>query len=93
MRLLPLRIKSARQGKRKRDRWGICKGCGYPAGVRCRKCKGWCCKECLTLRAAPGQVGVYYATCSPRCRKRLSRGARINFARLTSAPRLDDFQA
>jgi hypothetical protein len=71
MSLLPKTL-HARQGKRKRDRWGVCRSCGFPTAVRCYRCHSWRCRECIALRKAPGRIGVYLAVCSPRCLKRMA---------------------
>lgn len=59
-----------RQGLRASDRFGPCKECGYPGAFRCFRCRNWRCRDCIKLRRGD-RVGVYLATCFPRCRLRM----------------------
>lgn len=70
MTLLP-KTYGKRQGRRKRDRWGPCKECGVPTGLRCSRCKSWRCITCVRFRKVPNRVGVYALVCLPRCRARM----------------------
>jgi hypothetical protein len=62
-----------RQGKRKADRWGPCRECGYPGALKCFRCGAWRCRDCSRLRKAPrAPEGTYHVTCWPRCRARMN---------------------
>jgi hypothetical protein len=76
-----------RQGQRKRDRWGPCKACGYPAGYVCAKCSSWRCASCVRFRAAPGRSGLYFAHCLPRCQARMNPDVAERVRALTRARR------
>lgn len=67
-RYLPLKAKSPRQGKRKKDRWAPCRHCGTPGVLRCFRCKHWLCRDCVRMRKAPrAPLGTYHAVCYPKC--------------------------
>lgn len=66
----PLSSVNPRQGKRKKDRWGLCMECGHPTAIRAACCKHWRCQDHLTLRRVPGQIGIYRVRCLPKCRLR-----------------------
>ena len=70
MRLLPKKH-HPRVGTRKKDRYGLCRACGWPTKLRCHACHSWRCREDIQLRKAPGRIGVYLSRCFPRCLKRM----------------------
>jgi hypothetical protein len=71
------------QGKRPRDRWGPCRECGWPGRFVCRRCSSWRCGICVVFRAAPGQPGTYHATCTPKCRARMTTSTAEHVRTLT----------